>query len=147
MAKQMGVAGDVSYTCETAAFFWLLHVLAPWEKFVASVEQLRTSECVKVGLLHQLRCWAGLRISKALAHKFGTPFRWMVDNLWHLPSGYAHVRAGSYGKNRTAVDCSMTWGCLRIDLADTLPRNLVLCPAVQNFDHVPTYLNLFHTAF
>lgn len=49
MAKQMGVAGDVSYTCETAAHFWLLHVLARWEKFVAAAQQQRTDACVKVG--------------------------------------------------------------------------------------------------
>ena len=48
MAKQLGVAGDVSYTCETAAHFWLLHVLAQWEKFVAVAQQQRTDACVKV---------------------------------------------------------------------------------------------------
>lgn len=48
MAKQMGVAGDVSYTCETAAHFWLLHVLSRWEKFLASAQQLRTDSCVQV---------------------------------------------------------------------------------------------------
>ncbi len=48
MAKQFGVAEDVSYTCETAAHFWLLHVLARWEKFQASVRQKKTPECVKV---------------------------------------------------------------------------------------------------
>ncbi|CAL8471736.1 g11278 [Coccomyxa elongata] len=47
MAKQFGVAEDVSYTCETAAHFWLLHVLARWEKFLASVRQKKTPECVK----------------------------------------------------------------------------------------------------
>ena len=26
---------SVAYTCETAGHFWLLHVLARWEKFVA----------------------------------------------------------------------------------------------------------------
>ncbi|BDA47113.1 probable NFX1-type zinc finger-containing protein 1 at C-terminar half [Coccomyxa sp. Obi] len=47
MAKQFGVAEDVSYTCETAAHFWVLHVLARWEKFQASVRQKKTPECVK----------------------------------------------------------------------------------------------------
>ncbi|CAK0785152.1 hypothetical protein CVIRNUC_008358 [Coccomyxa viridis] len=47
MAKQFNVAEDVSYTCETAAHFWLLHVLARWEKFLAMVTQRKTSECVK----------------------------------------------------------------------------------------------------
>ena len=50
MAKQLGVADNVSYTCETAAHFWLLHVLAPWEKFMAAVQARRTPDCVKVCL-------------------------------------------------------------------------------------------------
>ena len=48
MAKQLGVADNVSYTCETAAHFWLLHVLAPWEKFMAAVKARRTPDSVKV---------------------------------------------------------------------------------------------------
>ncbi len=48
MAKLFSVAEDVSYTCETAAHFWLLHVLARWEKFLATVAQRKTPECVKV---------------------------------------------------------------------------------------------------
>ena len=51
MAKHFGVAEDVSYTCETAAHFWLLHVLARWEKFLASVRTKKTPECVKVSSL------------------------------------------------------------------------------------------------
>ena len=50
MAKQLGVAGDVAYTCETAAHFWLLHVLARWEKFVAAAEASRADDCVQVSL-------------------------------------------------------------------------------------------------
>ena len=34
MAASIGVAGDVAYTCETAAHFFLHHVLARWQKFV-----------------------------------------------------------------------------------------------------------------
>ena len=48
LAKQLSVVEDVSYTCETAAHFWLLHVLARWEKFVTEVERRRTAECVQV---------------------------------------------------------------------------------------------------
>jgi intron-binding protein aquarius len=33
MAVQFGVPADAAYTCETAAHFWLLHVLSRWEKF------------------------------------------------------------------------------------------------------------------
>lgn len=38
MAKQFNVAEDVAYTCETAAHFWLLHVLARWERFLAQIK-------------------------------------------------------------------------------------------------------------
>jgi intron-binding protein aquarius len=30
LAKAFGVPEDVSYTCETAAHFWLMHVLSRW---------------------------------------------------------------------------------------------------------------------
>jgi hypothetical protein len=56
MAKQFKVAEDVSYTCETAAHFWLLHVLSRWEKFSHSVQQRKTPDCVKASadLLHSM---------------------------------------------------------------------------------------------
>ncbi|GIL75166.1 hypothetical protein Vretimale_7780 [Volvox reticuliferus] len=43
MARQLGVpeAESVAYTCETAGYFWLIHVLARWEKFTAAVERAR----------------------------------------------------------------------------------------------------------
>lgn len=47
MAKQLGVAEGQVYTCETAAYFWLLHVLSRWEKFMADVTAKRTPGCVK----------------------------------------------------------------------------------------------------
>lgn len=55
---------DVSYTCETAAHFWLLHVLSRWEKFVIEVERRRTPESVQVcGLgwrvVYQDIAWCG----------------------------------------------------------------------------------------
>ncbi len=50
MAKLFSVAEDVAYTCETAAHFWLLHVLARWEKFQEAVRKRKTPECVKVCL-------------------------------------------------------------------------------------------------
>ena len=37
LAQSLGVPDDVAYTCETAAHFWLLHVLARWEAFTAAV--------------------------------------------------------------------------------------------------------------
>ena len=39
LAQSLGVPDDVAYTCETAAHFWLLHVLARWEAFTATVTQ------------------------------------------------------------------------------------------------------------
>ena len=37
LAHSLGVPDDVAYTCETAAHFWLLHVLSRWEQFSALV--------------------------------------------------------------------------------------------------------------
>ncbi len=48
LARQFGVAEDVAYTCETAAHFWLLHVLSRWEKFLAQAQKKKTSDCIKV---------------------------------------------------------------------------------------------------
>lgn len=48
LARHFGVAEDVAYTCETAAHFWLLHVLSRWEKFLAQAQKKKTSDCVKV---------------------------------------------------------------------------------------------------
>jgi intron-binding protein aquarius len=47
MAKQLGVAEGQVYTCETAAYFWLLHVLSRWEKFSADAAAQRTPTCVQ----------------------------------------------------------------------------------------------------
>ena len=38
LGKLLGVAGDSAYTCETAAHFWLLHVLSRWEAFLAKTK-------------------------------------------------------------------------------------------------------------
>ena len=43
MAKLVKVAEDVAYTCETAAHFWLLHVLARWEKFLVEAKKRQNS--------------------------------------------------------------------------------------------------------
>ena len=47
MAKQLGVAEGQVYTCETAAYFWLLHVLSRWEKFSADAAAQRMPGCVQ----------------------------------------------------------------------------------------------------
>ena len=41
LAVSLNVPEDVAYTCETAGYFWLLHVLARWEKFELGVSQKR----------------------------------------------------------------------------------------------------------
>lgn len=47
LAKLLKVSESVAYTCETAAHFWLLHVLARWEKFCATAQAAATKECVQ----------------------------------------------------------------------------------------------------
>ncbi|KAG8063199.1 hypothetical protein GUJ93_ZPchr0003g18236 [Zizania palustris] len=39
MARSLHLPEDVGYTCETAAYFWLLHVYARWEQFLAACVQ------------------------------------------------------------------------------------------------------------
>eukprot|EP00026_Physarum_polycephalum_P000742 Phypoly_transcript_00743.p1 GENE.Phypoly_transcript_00743~~Phypoly_transcript_00743.p1 ORF type:complete len:1358 (+),score=249.61 Phypoly_transcript_00743:43-4116(+) len=39
LAASLKVAGDVGYTCETAAHFYLFHVLARWEEFKAKIKE------------------------------------------------------------------------------------------------------------
>lgn len=46
LARSLKVPESVAYTCETAGHFWLLHVLARWEKFNAEAGALKTPECV-----------------------------------------------------------------------------------------------------
>lgn len=36
LAKSLQLPEDVGYTCETAGYFWLLHVYSRWEEFLAS---------------------------------------------------------------------------------------------------------------
>jgi intron-binding protein aquarius len=33
----------VAYTCETAGYFWLIHILARWEKFTAALDKARAA--------------------------------------------------------------------------------------------------------
>ena len=39
LARSLCLPEDVGYTCETAAYFWLLHVYARWEQFLAACAQ------------------------------------------------------------------------------------------------------------
>ncbi|KAF8043054.1 hypothetical protein BT93_A1408 [Corymbia citriodora subsp. variegata] len=36
LARSLGLPEDVGYTCETAGYFWLLHVYSHWEQFLAA---------------------------------------------------------------------------------------------------------------
>ncbi|KAH9288167.1 hypothetical protein KI387_032284 [Taxus chinensis] len=38
LAKTLRLPEDVAYTCETAGYFWLLHVFSRWELFLAACE-------------------------------------------------------------------------------------------------------------
>ncbi|OVA07623.1 Intron-binding protein [Macleaya cordata] len=39
LARSLQLPEDVGYTCETAGYFWLLHVYSRWEQFLAACEQ------------------------------------------------------------------------------------------------------------
>lgn len=47
LAKTLKVPEDAAYTCETAAYFWLLHVLSRWEEFMAGCAESRDPGVVK----------------------------------------------------------------------------------------------------
>jgi intron-binding protein aquarius len=47
LARTLDVPADVAYTCESAAHFWLLHVLARWEEFVAASESSKEPAVVR----------------------------------------------------------------------------------------------------
>jgi intron-binding protein aquarius len=44
LATQLGEAADAGYTCETAGYFYLLHVLGRWERFVATVSRAEADD-------------------------------------------------------------------------------------------------------
>ncbi|KAJ0987357.1 hypothetical protein J5N97_005713 [Dioscorea zingiberensis] len=39
LARSLNLPEDVGYTCETASYFWLLHVYSRWEQFLAACAQ------------------------------------------------------------------------------------------------------------
>jgi len=41
LQKSLGVAGDVSYTCETARYFFLYQVQSRWEEYMAKIEDAK----------------------------------------------------------------------------------------------------------
>jgi intron-binding protein aquarius len=38
LKETLNVVGDVAYTCETASYFFLYHVLSRWEKYLSQVK-------------------------------------------------------------------------------------------------------------
>ena len=38
LQESLGVEGDVSYTCETAAYFYLYQVLSRWEEYMSKIK-------------------------------------------------------------------------------------------------------------
>ena len=45
LQESVGVPGDVAYTCETAGYFFLYHVLARWEEFLSKVKPADGKVC------------------------------------------------------------------------------------------------------
>ena len=46
LSRTLRIGENMEYTCESAGYFWLLHVLARWERFASSVKSQRTAHCV-----------------------------------------------------------------------------------------------------
>lgn len=46
-----GVTGDMSYTCETAGYFYLYHVLARWEEFLSKLRSQKERNVEKIAEL------------------------------------------------------------------------------------------------
>lgn len=44
LQESLGVVGDVSYTCETAGYFYLYQVMSRWEKFLSEIERFADAE-------------------------------------------------------------------------------------------------------
>ncbi len=54
LAKSLKIPEGVAYTCETAAHFWLLHVLSRWEKFSSTVKMQRKADVNNSGCVAEL---------------------------------------------------------------------------------------------
>lgn len=51
LARTLGVADDAGYTCETAAYFRLIHVLARWERFLTAAARVSADDPGAIGRL------------------------------------------------------------------------------------------------
>lgn len=54
LQESLGVTGDMSYTCETAGYFYLYQVMARWEKFLSEVQPYEDSEKYTAEIFRQL---------------------------------------------------------------------------------------------
>ena len=43
LQESLKVKGDMSYTCETAGYFYMYQVLARWEEFLGKLRKLKVS--------------------------------------------------------------------------------------------------------
>ena len=55
LQESLDVKGDMSYTCETAGYFFIYQVLARWEEFLAKIRKLKVSVYSKTCLKRPLK--------------------------------------------------------------------------------------------
>ena len=55
LQESLDVKGDMSYTCETAGYFFIYQVLARWEEFLAKIRKLKVSVYSKTCLKQPLK--------------------------------------------------------------------------------------------
>ena len=46
LQQSLKVTGDMSYTCETAEYFYMYHVLARWEEFLSKIRKLKVRRLI-----------------------------------------------------------------------------------------------------
>ncbi len=130
MAKQLGVAEGLTYTCETAAYFWLLHVLSRWEKFSADAAAKQTPECIKELFPFKARAPRRAACSPPTASCSRHP-----DNS----ATVSHLRrlCGSQFRCRCPLHCGGGWQVWRCWLLPTSLRpgqdRAIACHLVQDY--------------
>jgi intron-binding protein aquarius len=48
LQTSLGVMGEMAYTCETAGYFFLHHILARWEEFLDRMKKVVAKDATKV---------------------------------------------------------------------------------------------------
>ncbi len=48
LQTSLGVLGEMAYTCETAGYFFLHHILARWEEFLDRMKKVVAKDATKV---------------------------------------------------------------------------------------------------